>query len=282
MPNEIFREATPPANLSTAPSIPFNALMTASLLEIAVATVADAVRAVEAGADRLELSCALACGGLTPSLGTFLQIRPAVDVPILVLLRPRAGGFAYSPADFDTLRRDLDLFRDHGADGFVVGVLTDQRAIDVDRCAQLLRQAGPSTFVFHRAFDMLAKPLDALDQLVKLGFRRVLTSGCERFAWEGAAMLRRLHNHAQGRIEILPAAGIGPENAAGILQATGCTQLHASARRRAKDPALHGFDWLGLGTPSADECEETDANKVRALRRALDRYYERNEKTSPA
>src|SRR5262245_28597385 len=87
------------------------------LLEIAVGSVEDAVAAERGGAGRIELNAALSLGGLTPSLGTLIEVKRAVKIPVLVMVRPRRGGFAYSDADFRVMRRDIDLFLDNGADG---------------------------------------------------------------------------------------------------------------------------------------------------------------------
>src|SRR5262245_59743634 len=112
------------------------------LLEVAVASVEDALTAQAGGADRLELNAALAMGGLTPSLGTLVEERAAVALPVLVMLRPRPGGFAYSVADFQVMQRDADLALQHGADGIVLGVLTAEGRVDADRCRRLVRQAA--------------------------------------------------------------------------------------------------------------------------------------------
>src|SRR4051812_22644923 len=111
------------------------------LLEVAVASVEDALAAQAGGADRLELNGALALGGLTPSLGTLLEVKAAGGLPVLVMIRPRPGGFAYSEADFRVMQRDADLALRHGADGVVFGVLTPDGRVDADRCRRLVRQA---------------------------------------------------------------------------------------------------------------------------------------------
>ncbi|MFO0967664.1 MAG: copper homeostasis protein CutC [Gemmataceae bacterium] len=242
----------------------------ATLLEITVTSPADARRAVNAGADRLELCAALDCGGLTPSLGAFLETRRATALPIVVLLRPRPGGFVYSEEEFAVMRRDLDLFRAHGADGFVVGLLDQHNQLDEDRLRLLVKSAHGKDLIFSRAFDLAAEPFHALDRLVDLGFRRILTSGQQPTAPQGATFLRRLHEHARGRIGILPGGGVRPDNAAELLRATGCNQVHASARRRRVDDSA-GRQEFGF-CPGAEGCiEETDEGLVRALREALDR-----------
>src|SRR5579884_2412651 len=128
------------------------------LLELAVASVEDALAAQQDGADRLELSAALAQGGLTPSLGTLVEVRAAVSLPLVVLVRPRPGGFAYSATDFAVMQRDIDLALEHGADGLALGVLATDGRLDAERCRRLVRQVGGREAVFHRAFDVTPGP----------------------------------------------------------------------------------------------------------------------------
>jgi len=90
-------------------------------LEIAAASVEDALSAQTGGAARIELNTALALGGLTPSLGLLLEVKSTVALPVIVMVRPRPGGFAYSTAEIRVLRRDLELMRQHAADGFASG-----------------------------------------------------------------------------------------------------------------------------------------------------------------
>jgi len=154
--------------------------------------------------------------------------RAAVDVPIIAMLRPRPGAFAYNPSDFDVMRRDADLLRQHGADGFAFGCLTPKGHIDASRCTALMAQHPDAEWVFHRAFDVLPDLRDGLETLIELGVRRVLTSGGAPSAVDGMEMLRTLVAHAAGRIEILPGGGIRPHNVSALLEATGATQVHAS------------------------------------------------------
>jgi copper homeostasis protein len=50
--------------------------------------------------------------------------------------------------------------------------------------------------------------LEALEQLIELGFRRLMTSGQEKTAYNGARRVAELRTQAAGRIEILAAGGI--------------------------------------------------------------------------
>jgi copper homeostasis protein len=202
------------------------------LLEVCVESVEDAVAASAGGADRIELNCALALDGLTPTPGLLAETRRAIRVPLIAMARPRAGDFCYSDADFRVLRRDVDYALDHGADGVAFGVLTDMRRVDTRRCRAIIRRLGniPPQLVFHRAFDAVRDPLGALEQLIDLGFRRIMTSGGRKTAAAGSPSIRRLIDRAAGRIEILPAGGIRHVNARQIIARTGCDQLHTSLR----------------------------------------------------
>lgn len=237
-------------------------------LEVAVTTADEARRAAGAGADRLELCAALEVGGVTPSPGTFLEVRAAVRIPAYVLLRPRPGGFVYSDAEFASLKRDAEWFLSHGADGIVFGMLTPGGQIDRIRCAELVRLARGKA-VFHRAFDFLHDQPAALEELIELGFERVLTGGGAATAGEGAAEIARLVRRAGGRIDILPGGGIRPENVGELLRVTGCDQVHASLRGPVPGPTLPATpllaDQMGNG-------RTTDPEMVRAVRAAVDSF----------
>jgi copper homeostasis protein len=244
----------------------------APLLEICIASVEDAVAAHTGGADRLELNAALALGGLTPSLGTLLEVKAAVPLPVIVMLRPRPGGFAYSDADFRVLRRDLDLFLGHGADGVAFGVLRPDGSVDTDRCHELRRQAGAVETVFHRAFDVTPEPFVALEQLIDLGFKRVLTSGQEETAYNGAALIADMVRRAAGRIEVLPGGGVNRFTVADVVARTGCTQVHASLRRSLPDASTSSRPQVRFGGVLRwpdDSFDATSADAVAELTAVL-------------
>jgi copper homeostasis protein len=242
------------------------------LLEVPVSTVDDALAARDGGADRLELCSALELGGLGPSAGMVLAVRDRVKLPLIVMARPRPGGFSYGATDWEVLYRNAALALDAGADGVAFGALTEAGEIDEPRVASLLRLIGPQEAVFHRAFDLTPCPETALERLIALGVRRVMTSGQRPSALEGAATLRRLIQQAAGRIEVLPAAGIHPDNVRDLAARTGCSQVHASLRTQHADPSSRARPGLRFGR--ADDPEghytATCADLVREMRRALD------------
>lgn len=235
------------------------------LLEVPVASLEDALAAQHGGADRLELNAALPLGGLTPSLGALIEVKAAVALPMLVMIRPRPGGFAYSKADFTVMRRDVDLALQHGADGIVFGVLTTDGRVDADRCRRLVRQAAGRTAVFHRAFDVTTDPFEALEQLIDLGFRRVMTSGQEETALKGARLIAELIQRAAGRIEVLPAGGINASTAVDIITRTGCDQVHASLRTHHEDRSVAARPQVSFGGASRGSEHRYDATSAEAV-----------------
>jgi copper homeostasis protein len=245
------------------------------LLEVAVASADDVVAATEGGADRVELNAALMLGGLTPSLGSLLEARDRATIRIVAMVRPRSGGFAYTEREFATMRRDLDLLLAHGADGAAFGFLTPDGRIDESRTRQFAAPVGPShELVFHRAFDVTPDPFEALETLIGLGVRRLMTSGQEDTAYNGAGRIAELIARAAGRIEVLPAGGINRFTIEDILARTGCDQVHASLKGAKLDGSTGGRPSIGFGgalRPAEDRYEATDPAAVTAVRARLER-----------
>ncbi|GIK16299.1 MAG: copper homeostasis protein CutC [Planctomycetota bacterium] len=206
--------------------------MTRITLEIAVESAKDAVAAAGSGADRVELSADLACGGVTPAIETIRQARTGLDIPLLVLIRPRPGEFVYSGDELERMRDDLRTAVDGGADGLVFGALTHRGRLDAKVLAACVEACGSRVPVLHRAFDESADPFEALETAISLGFRRILTSGRRACAAEpeAAALLRELIERAAGRIEILPGGGVRPHNVRAVLAGSGCDQVHSACR----------------------------------------------------
>lgn len=214
------------------------------LIEVCVSSVTDAVLAERAGAKRLELCSALELGGLTPSIGTVQACLQAVKIPVVVMIRPRAGGFAYDENELDTMLRDIDALGEAGAAGFVFGVLTEEGDVDCNRLKKLVQQTSEKESVFHRAFDFVRRPSLALEQLIDSGVTRLLTSGGCETALLGADNILRLVEDAKGRIDILPGGGIRPENIDEILKITMCKQAHVGASALALDPSISANNLL--------------------------------------
>jgi copper homeostasis protein len=188
-------------------------------------------------------------------------------------VRPRPGGFCYSAADFRVMQRDLDLLLTHGADAVAFGVLHEDGTIDIERNRLLAARAGPGRAVFHRAFDVTPEPFTALEQLIDLGLRRVLTSGQEETAYQGAGLLRELIRRAAGRIEVLPGGGINRFTVADVVARTGCDQVHASLRQGRLDASTSARPQVAFAAsprPASGQYDATSAAAVAGLRSLLD------------
>ena len=238
------------------------------LLEICCSSIDDAIEAERGGADRVELCSALFLGGLTPSLGTLLEAKARLRIPIMFMVRPRSGGFCYTEAEFATMLRDAAAAVEHGADGVVFGILTPQGEIDAARTRALRKVIGDRQAVFHRAFDVTPDPCRALDQLVDLGITRVLTSGQQPDVVQGHALIRKLIDHAAGRIEVLPGGGIPPHMLEQVLDWTGSSQVHLTAFRQVRDASTEHNPAVTFGGalyPPENSFTMTDAALVRDL-----------------
>jgi copper homeostasis protein len=200
------------------------------MLEVCVDSLHAAKIAVQAGAGRIELSEQLHLGGVTPSRELVRQVRDAIDVPLVVLVRSRPGNFYFEPHDRETMiAQSIDAIED-GAHGIAIGGLDQQNDLDDRFLRSLLALKLPCEWIMHRAFDSVRDPKSAIEQLIEIGFHRILTSGGPPTAIDGVDTLAQWVSWSQGRIEILPAGGINCDNAWDILARTGCGQLHGSFR----------------------------------------------------
>jgi len=238
------------------------------LLEICCGSIDDAIEAEKGGAERVELCSALFLGGLTPSLGTIQEAKRRLKIPIMVMVRPRGGGFAYSEAEFASMERDAEAAVGNGADGVVFGILQSDGTIDIPRCRRLRRLIGEGQAVFHRAFDVTPDPVEALEQLVDLGITRVLTSGQKDSVPEGVELIKKLIERAGSRIEILPGGGIQAWNMKEMIERIGCAQVHLTAWGTVLDTSTQARPAVTFGGalyPPEDRYQVTDAKLVRQL-----------------
>ena len=229
-----------------------------ALLEVCCGNPESVDAAVLGGARRIELCADLEADGLTPPAAWIRDAKARYpSLTVHVLIRPRAGDFVYSREEADAMACQIEEALEAGADGIVIGALTPEGDVDLplmerlvslvesfNLASELLRSdlchaandshffPGPGhrvSLTFHRAFDRCLRPFKALEQIIGLGCDRILTSGQEETAEAGAERLGALRRQARGRIGILPGGGVTPGNAARILAATGCNEIHASA-----------------------------------------------------
>jgi copper homeostasis protein len=197
------------------------------LLEIAVASLERAVAAERAGADRLELCADLEAGGLTPSIQLIRQVRSAVKIPLHILVRPRPGNFVYTSDEFAQMKEEITAIGGENVQGIVTGALLPDGSVDKKRTRELIALAAPMQATFHRAFDESGDLAAALEDIILIGARRILTSGGAVDAPGGASVLRTLIQKAGNRITILPGGGLHAGNIAEVARVTGARELHS-------------------------------------------------------
>jgi len=195
--------------------------------EITVETVDAALAAQRGGADRIELCSQLAQGGLTPGTDLMHVVRQRVQLPIFAMIRPRAGDFVYSGAEFQLMQRDIEIARGLGMNGIVLGILREDRSVDVARTRQLVQLARPLPVTFHRAFDVSADLRKSLEDVIEIGATRILTSGGAPAAPKGLPALAELVAVAGDRIIIVPGSGINASNILRVAQESRAREFHS-------------------------------------------------------
>ncbi|HXL58870.1 MAG TPA: copper homeostasis protein CutC, partial [Chitinophagaceae bacterium] len=200
-------------------------------LEIAVFNIQSAIMAAEAGADRIELCENPTDGGTTSSFGTLKMVREKVNIPVFPIIRPRGGDFLYNDEEFEVMNKDILLIRQLGFEGIVIGLLKKDGTVDIKRTTKLVELAYPMEVTFHRAFDRAAEPLQALEDIIRCGCQRILTSGQMPNATDGKELIKQLIQQADERIIIMPGSGVRSNNITELVAYTGAEELHSSARK---------------------------------------------------
>jgi copper homeostasis protein len=236
------------------------------LLEVSIEGVDGLLVAQDNGADRVELCASVLEGGITPSIGMVRETLRRARVPVFVIVRPRGGDFLYSESEFQSMVQDVIALRDLGVPGVVSGCLTPAAEVDEQRTGKLLRVARPMSFTFHRAFDMVRDPAQAVEVLISLGVDRVLTSGQSANALEGLANLKRLGQLANGRIIVMPCGGLRAGNIGQVCRETGLWELHFAAHKKEPSAMTYHNPQVTMGLTSQDHeylKTVTDATTVR-------------------
>jgi copper homeostasis protein len=248
------------------------------VLEICVESVESAAAAEAGGAQRVELCSALSDGGLTPSLGLIRAVRSRIDIGLHIMIRPRAGDFLYSDEDLAVMREDIALAAQSGADGVALGVLNADGDVDVERTRELVELARPMEVTFHRAIDMARDIESALEDVIRAGADRILTSGAEASAMHGRHRIRKLVRGANGRIGMIAAGGVRAENVREIAQVSGALEFHSALRRAVASRIKHQRRRVHLGNPDVDDYSHSvvKAADVRRLQDALEAAFAEN------
>tara|TARA_Y100001934_G_scaffold201040_1_gene237053 strand:+ start:128 stop:742 length:615 start_codon:yes stop_codon:yes gene_type:complete len=182
------------------------------IIEFCAESYEYAMKAEKAGADRIELCKDLHLEGLTPNYKSAKRTIDTLNIPVFVLIRPRKGDFMYSDEEFELMKQDILKFKEMGCKGIVSGVLNDDNSIDIKRTKKLVELSRPLEFTFHRAFDVVSDPLEEIENLIRLGVNRILTSGQKEKAIDGLVLLKQLKRISNNRILIMPGSGISKNN----------------------------------------------------------------------
>ena len=182
------------------------------IIEFCAESYEYAMKAEKAGADRIELCKDLHLDGLTPNYKSAKRTIDTLNIPVFVLIRPRKGDFMYSDEEFELMKQDILKFKEMGCKGIVSGVLNDDNSIDIKRTKKLVELSRPLEFTFHRAFDVVSDPLEEIENLIRLGVNRILTSGQKEKAIDGLVLLKQLKRISNNRILIMPGSGISKNN----------------------------------------------------------------------
>lgn len=195
--------------------------------EACVETLEEAVLAEKLGANRIELCSDLANDGLTPSFELMQKACSALKIPVMVMIRPRAGNFVYSEDEIIQMKSEIDLAKKAGAFGVVFGLLTPANKIDKKNTEILAEYAQPLPVTFHKAIDELENPVEGVWVLKEIdGIKRILTSGGKPTALEGQETIRKMIEVAGEQITILVAGKVLDSNVIEIHKLTGTTELH--------------------------------------------------------
>ncbi|WP_129715630.1 copper homeostasis protein CutC [Pedobacter sp. SYP-B3415] len=238
-------------------------------IEVCANSLPSALAAQEGGAIRVEFCDNLAEGGTTPSAGQLQLAREMLGIELWPIIRPRGGDFLYTGLEYSVMKADIEFCKSTGCDGIVTGILDQDGNIDLARMAELIALAAPLPVAFHRAFDMTNAPCQALEDLIRLGIVRILTSGAGKSAIAGKDTIADLVRQAAGRIEIMPGAGVNAQNIA-ELATTGAEQFHASCKVHIPSNMLfRNTDALMGSLTDEYSFEQTTPEKVRELVDAL-------------
>lgn len=198
-------------------------------LEIACFNSESALIAQKGGADRIEFCANLKEGGTTPNFEATKKLREQITIDLYVMIRPRGGDFCYSEDEFQQMKNEIQYFKSIGVNGFVFGILNEDKTINIQQNSELVELAKPLPCTFHRAFDEVSEVFTALKEVIQCGFSTILTSGTLLNVVEGISVLAQLVEKAHNRIIIMPGGGLRSTNIKQIQEQTNAQFYHSSA-----------------------------------------------------
>ncbi|MHA8082749.1 copper homeostasis protein CutC [Aquirufa sp. A-Brett2-15D] len=198
-------------------------------VEVCAYSLFSCLAADRAGAQRVELCASPWEGGTTPSAGLVEQALLSTSLEIHAMVRPRGGDFVYDSAEKQTMLAEARSLVAQGVHGIVVGALLPSGDLDVEFMKAFRKIAGDRELTCHRAIDVSRDPLGVMEELISIGFDRILTSGGKNKALDGIENLAEMVAASTGRIQIMAGSGVNPMNCLDFVQ-IGVSAIHLSAR----------------------------------------------------
>ncbi|MGX5689133.1 copper homeostasis protein CutC [Arcticibacter tournemirensis] len=233
-------------------------------LEICANSIESALAAESGGADRIELCDNMSEGGTTPSYGTIKRCKDLLSIPVFPIIRARGGDFVYTEEEFEVMKTDVQMCKDLGCEGVVIGILKGDGNIDVDRCSELIALARPMQVTFHRAFDCCIDMKKGLEDIISLGCARVLTSGGAVHAYEGMDVIKDLVEQAGGRIIVMAGSGVNHNNVKAVIVQSGVKEIHSTAKT-----VIQFKDYFNINPNILPDYCQTDQRKVVFIKNIL-------------
>ncbi|WP_295158936.1 copper homeostasis protein CutC [uncultured Brachyspira sp.] len=241
-------------------------------IEICADSVKSCINAEKGKADRIELCGNMFEGGTTPSYGVLELAREKVSIPIYAMVRPRGGDFCYDDIEFEIMKREIKLMKELKIDGIVFGILTKEGRIDKERCSKLLDLWGSSKATFHRAIDVSCNLNEACEDIISLGFERILTSGGEANTMSGIVKLKELVEKYNDKIIIMPGSGINERNIEYIKDTVKADEYHMTANKTINSMMKYRNENVFMGTAlraSEFSIKYTDEEKIKNIKSKL-------------
>ena len=197
-------------------------------LEICAFNIKDCIDISKFDISRIELCTNKKKGGLTPSKNSIIKSLK-LNIPIHPIIRPRGGNFLYNKTELRQMIESIKFCKNIGCHGVVFGILDKKNKINIKMCKKLKTFCGNMSTTFHRAFDEIADPFDALESIINLKFDRILTSGQKKNAKEGIKLITQLAERSKNRISIMPGSGIRSRNIDLFLKKKNINEIHTSS-----------------------------------------------------
>ena len=146
------------------------------------------------------------------------------------MIRPRGGNFIYNSIELRIMESDILKAIEAGTNELVFGALTDDNSLDLEALETLVIASQGLPITFHMAFDEIPSDLQksALDELITLGFDKILMHGDSLDKPINTAKIAELVSYAAGRIQILAGGGVSAANAEIISIETNSSYVHGT------------------------------------------------------